>query len=317
MFNVGETVDSLEIINPFGDEGSFGCVYKVKDNSDRTEKALKVFKSQCGSTEKARFEKENEILHKLNPHNYIIKPLSKILQINGETCYLLELADDNLDNYINYNYLKLSDKQKFILFIQICEGLEHSHSKKVVHRDLHNKNILLKNESGEDSVKITDFGKARDFESTGFSRENVPFGKINITPPEILSQVVDMNSPIEEQVKADIYALGIILSIILYSYPNLFFKHILWLYDLAQHDGVYNKSCSQVKRTQFYDFCLKSFKQENPQQYLCGLSVTLGQSINQKVNELITQMTNPDYSTRIIKSSDIKNRILALLAEIE
>jgi serine/threonine protein kinase len=47
---------------------------------------------------------------------------------------------------------------------QLCEGLGHAHSKKLVHRDIKPQNLLLRSSDG--CLKITDFGIARAAEET-------------------------------------------------------------------------------------------------------------------------------------------------------
>ena len=60
-----------------------------------------------------------------------------------------------------HDYLKtkkmITQNLKKSLFLKICLGLHHLHSKRIIHRDLKLENILL---SETDEPKLSDFGWA-------------------------------------------------------------------------------------------------------------------------------------------------------------
>ncbi len=95
----------------------------------------------------------------------------------------------------------MSEERMWNIFIQICMGLRYIHmDKRVVHRDLKPDNILL---GWNDSVKITDFGLARQ-RNTGHTLMESSVGTMAYSCPEVIT-----NEPYGE--KADIWALGCIL----------------------------------------------------------------------------------------------------------
>lgn len=57
--------------------------------------------------------------------------------------------DCDLDSFIQKKELKLKEKLKILM--DIARGLEEMHGKKIVHRDIKMKNILIKNEK-EDEI---------------------------------------------------------------------------------------------------------------------------------------------------------------------
>jgi len=79
---------------------------------------------------------------------------------DGETTKFLVMEyveGETLDTRIA-NQGKLSEADTRAITVEVCRGLEHAHSKKVIHRDMKPGNVLL----GKDgSIKISDFGLAR------------------------------------------------------------------------------------------------------------------------------------------------------------
>src|SRR5688572_30559778 len=61
----------------------------------------------------------------------------------------------DLRNYIVKNFYDIGWHKKLKVLIHIAEGLEHLHKQKIIHRDLHSKNILCENEN---DVVISDLG---------------------------------------------------------------------------------------------------------------------------------------------------------------
>src|ERR1044071_5105992 len=80
----------------------------------------------------------------------------------------------DLRNYITKNFYNIEWNKKLKILIHIAEGLGHLHNQKIIHRDLHSKNILCENEN---DVIISDLGISRSaMESTN---DNERFGIIS------------------------------------------------------------------------------------------------------------------------------------------
>ncbi|MGA2263139.1 MAG: serine/threonine-protein kinase [Acidobacteriota bacterium] len=96
---------------------------------------------------------------------------------------------------------KLSEDETRTIAIEVCKGLEHAHSKMVVHRDMKPGNVML----GKDgSVKIADFGLARlCHDSIARMTAQLSTGTLQYMSPEQLDGEIGESS--------DLYALGVTL----------------------------------------------------------------------------------------------------------
>lgn len=95
------------------------------------------------------------------------------------------------------------------IFAQVSQGLEHAHSKGVVHRDITPGNIVIVDENGSECVKLVDFGIAKLVKAEGDDKPNLTktgeiFGTPSyMSPEQCLGKNVDTRS--------DIYSLGCVL----------------------------------------------------------------------------------------------------------
>ena len=96
---------------------------------------------------------ETNLMRKLNHPN-----ITKILETFEDDKYILIIMEyingGNLFSFVKKRR-KLSEKISKFLFRQIIEGIQHIHSKKIVHRDIKLENILI---DLNNNIKICDFG---------------------------------------------------------------------------------------------------------------------------------------------------------------
>lgn len=307
---IGTKIDNLEVIAVISEEGWFGKVYKVKDHHDNHEKAIKIFRTEKGTVEETRFKTENDILYKLQPHENIIMPLSKILTFNQYIYYVLELADYNLRNYIVCKQ-DLPITKRLEIFNQICEGLKHAHSKQIVHRDLHECNVLIKLNDQTDIAKLTDFGKARDFLFPSATAPCTIWGNLATTAPEVISQVTNVSLPFPRQASVDFFSLGIILSCLFQLLSPFFSGGIIVLYEIANQKGIYLPKTSLTEKVSFYKYCIDYFE-KNLSKYL-EVTIPTEEMLNDKINELIREMSEPDFSGRLCNFDEIQSRVQTLI----
>jgi NIMA (never in mitosis gene a)-related kinase len=187
-------------------EGSYGKAYLVKCSGDNSLAVIKTMSLDSISDEARKDAyKEAKILEKLD-HQNIVKFI-EVFRSNKPYPTLnivMEYADGGDLNKAIKEQQKLNTffPESKILgwFCQICLGVKHIHSKRILHRDLKSGNIFLTNEG---LVKIGDFGIAK---SLGNTLEKA---KTVIGTPYYLSPEIIMNKPYS--FKSDIWSLGVLL----------------------------------------------------------------------------------------------------------
>jgi serine/threonine-protein kinase len=84
---------------------------------------------------------------------------------------------------------------------QLCEALDHAHSRGVIHRDFKPDNILLIDEGGEDRVKVADFGLAlSQNDDVRLTMTGVACTPAYAAPEQLRGDAIDS--------RVDLYALG-------------------------------------------------------------------------------------------------------------
>ncbi|CRK93540.1 CLUMA_CG007073, isoform A [Clunio marinus] len=99
---------------------------------------------------------------------------------------------------------RISEEHIAYILSETAKGLLHLHENHVIHRDVRGSNILMANDG---SIKLCDFGLARDLNSNNGKRSTF-IGSPNWMAPEVVaSSKRDKNSVYEN--RADVWALGI------------------------------------------------------------------------------------------------------------
>jgi cyclin-dependent kinase len=143
-------------------EGTYGVVYKARDNGTNQIVALK----------KIRLEAEDEgvpstaireisLLKEL--HDIHIVSLLDIIHVEQKLYLVFEFLDVDLKRYIdnaNQSHTPISPKIVKKFLYQLNAGLLYCHSHRILHRDLKPQNLLI---DKDDNLKLADFGLARAF----------------------------------------------------------------------------------------------------------------------------------------------------------
>lgn len=304
--SVGQKVNGYELTKYIGTD-YFSIVWQARC-PDKGDIALKFYKTERGEDDKGRFMRENECLHKLAGCSNVISPYSKMLKVNDTPCFALELADNNLRAFLQKNQ-QLPIKKKLLLFKEMCLGILAAHKKGIVHRDLHEENIFIKYDAGEPHAKVADFGRARDFSLESKTVSENPLGRIEISPPEVMFQVVNSESDIPEQALIDIYSLGINLRTMLVSHP---INYQIYFIQCAENkkNYIHGSAASSTRRIKAYRNCINSFDEGWIEQTLhVKLDIDIG--VNNDINGLIYKLTFRDYKRRekdldaVIKRLDV------------
>src|SRR5947209_4861095 len=84
---------------------------------------------------------------------------------------------------------------------QLCAALQHAHEAGIVHRDLKPSNLMILHDG---TLKLTDFGIAKDLDVTGLTGANCTIGTAAYMSPEQCRGEPDLTA------KSDLYSLGVV-----------------------------------------------------------------------------------------------------------
>lgn len=150
--------------------GSYAQVLKYKDEYYNRFFCVKRALKELTPKELERFRREYDVMHSL-ASPYILE-VFRFDDAKNE--YIMEYADETLKSYIDKHNSSLPLSKRKSIAKQIFRGLDHIHSKELLHRDLSVTNILLKHyDDGITIVKISDFGlvKEKNSDLTSFGSE--------------------------------------------------------------------------------------------------------------------------------------------------
>jgi eukaryotic-like serine/threonine-protein kinase len=157
----------------------------------------------------ARFEQERQALAMMDPPN-IARVLDGGLTPGGQPFFVMELVNGlPLSKFCDET--RLTPRDRLELFVPICQAVQHAHQKAIVHRDLKPANILVTLIDGKPIPKVIDFGVAK---ATGGKLTDkslsTHFGAVVGTLEYMSSDQAGL-SGVDDDTRADIYSLGVIL----------------------------------------------------------------------------------------------------------
>jgi serine/threonine protein kinase len=180
---IGQTISHYKIIEKLG-EGGMGVVYKAEDAKLKRTVALKFLPSSimASEAEKTRFIHEAQAAAALNHPN--ICTIYEINEIDGQAFIAMEFIEgQSLQERIVGAHgrvpLPIDEAIKFAM--QIAEGLQAAHEKKITHRDIKPANIML---TSKGQVKIMDFGLAKLAGRSALTKEGTTLGTVAYMSPE-------------------------------------------------------------------------------------------------------------------------------------
>jgi serine/threonine protein kinase len=181
--------------------GGFGTVYEAWDG--RLERPVAVKAIESGSADGCgRVLREAQAAARLN-HPGIVT-LYEMGEEDGSALLVTELVDGDTLDQLNRGG-NLADREIGEIGADLCEALDHAHSRSVVHRDIKPQNVLVTEESNGPRAKLMDFGVARLTDAAALTAPGDVVGTLAYMAPEQAEGRSDVGP------EADVYSLALML----------------------------------------------------------------------------------------------------------
>ncbi len=197
--------------------GGMGVVHKVHDTKTDTMVAMKILREGLSSSDKAidRFFREARIAATLRHRNIVNILDYNISNTYGQSYIAMEFVDGpSLRDIVEEKFQETFeiDTQYMLTVldwtIQVCDALDTTHRKGIIHRDIKPDNIMI---APGNVVKLTDFGIVHIEEATF-----TPTGAL-IGTPRYMSPEQVHGGRIDQ--RSDLYSVGIIMYEMLVGSP--------------------------------------------------------------------------------------------------
>jgi serine/threonine-protein kinase len=176
---VGSLVLNRFLIERRIGSGGFGVVYEAWDGRLERPVAVKAIDSR-GEESRRRVLREAQAAARLN-HSGIVT-LYEIGEEGGNALLVSELVDGTTLAELCRDGA-LSDREIGEIGADLCEALDHAHSRSVVHRDIKPENVVV-SEDGELRAKLMDFGIARLTDAAALTAPGDVVGTLAYMSPE-------------------------------------------------------------------------------------------------------------------------------------
>lgn len=201
-------------------EGGFGLVYAAAQAYPvKRRAALKLLRPGMDSLQVLqRFERERQLLSRLE-HPNIASFYDAGTTEEGRPWVAMELIEGReIASFCREEGLGLAERLG--LMMQVCEAVHHANIRGIIHRDLKPSNILVaKGDLGEPVSKVIDFGVARLLESDSAAETLLTLaGQVVGTPAFMSPEQVRVGDG-DVDIRADVYALGAILYLLVCGEP--------------------------------------------------------------------------------------------------
>jgi len=207
---VGAVIGPYKLVEQIG-VGGFGLVFVAEQQKPvRRRVAIKIIKPGMDTHEViTRFEAERQALA-LMDHPNIARVLDAGATASGRPYFVMELVHGiPITDYCDKHQLAL--RERLVLFVSVCDAVQHAHQKGIIHRDIKPSNVLVTLHDGRPVVKVIDFGVAKALhqpltDKTIYTR----FMQMVGTPLYMSPEQAEM-SGLDIDTRSDIYSLGVVL----------------------------------------------------------------------------------------------------------
>ncbi|KAL5259174.1 hypothetical protein ACHWQZ_G009586 [Mnemiopsis leidyi] len=190
--------NSLRYTNIMLGKGKFASVFQ--GSWENCQVAIKALHPYCSDQAVKDFRREAEILRSLKHNNIVILYAVCLQNVNKRHAHVLELMDRTILDVLRTDP-DLTTERLVAKALEVAAGLDHIHSKDILHCDIAARNILL---NIQGVVKISDFGLARYADSPDCNL----VGKATVFPirwtaPEVFTENILTKS-------SDVWSYGIL-----------------------------------------------------------------------------------------------------------
>jgi len=195
---VGSLVLNRFLIERRIGSGGFGVVYEAWDG--RLERSVAVKAIESRGDARRRVLREAQAAARLN-HPGIVT-LYEMGEEEGNALLVTEMVEGSTLAELSRDGA-LSDREIGEIGADLCEALDHAHSRGVVHRDVKPQNVIV-DDDGEPRAKLMDFGVARLAGAAALTAPGDVVGTLAYMSPEQAE-----GRPAEAA--ADVYSLALVL----------------------------------------------------------------------------------------------------------
>ncbi|KAJ0982057.1 hypothetical protein J5N97_010312 [Dioscorea zingiberensis] len=186
--------DNFEKLEKVG-QGTYSSVFRARDLETGKIVALKKVRFDNFDPESVRFmAREIQILRRLD-HPNIVKLEGLITSRLSCSMYLVfEYMEHDLVGLSSSPDIKFTESQVKCYMRQLLFGLEHCHSRGIIHRDIKGANLLVNNEG---ILKIADFGLANFYDHGKTQPLTSRVVTLWYRPPELLLGSTDYEATVD------------------------------------------------------------------------------------------------------------------------
>lgn len=198
---IGRTLDDRYLISSHVGSGGMSRVFLAEDLVMHREVAIKMLREEIAKDEASvrRFVHEAKAVSMLTHPNVV--SVYDVAMSSKDKYIVLEYAVGiTLKEYLREKG-PLTASEVIHIAVQILAGLEHAHSKGIIHRDIKPQNIII---APDGAIKVTDFGIAKLPGSETITMSDKAIGSVHYISPEQAS-----GKPVDY--RSDLYSVGIIL----------------------------------------------------------------------------------------------------------